>query len=111
MEADGVQPNRKQQRFEGPSVYVGRVKELTNLSSEYEILIALQGTCAGDQICPYRHQPGKPVLALDLTPDEVSGSSLPSATLEVGLLKPKRRGRGPRSNLEHSTPLRRYLPQ
>ena len=98
VEADVVQPNRKQQRFEGQSVYVGRVKELTSLCSEYEVLIALQGICAGDQICPYRHQPGKPVLALDLTPDEVSGSSLPSATLEVGSLKPKRRGRGPRSN-------------
>lgn len=71
VEADGVQPYRKQQRFEGPSVYVGRVKELTNLCSEYEILIALQGTCTRDQICPYRHPPGKPVLALDLTPDEM----------------------------------------
>jgi hypothetical protein len=68
VEAYGVQPNMKHQRFEGPLVYVGRVKELTNLCSEYEILIPLLGTCAGDQICPYRHPAGKPVLALDLTP-------------------------------------------
>jgi hypothetical protein len=71
VEADGVQPNRKQQRFESPSVYVGRVKELTSLCSEYEVLIALQGICAGDQICPYPHPAGRPVIALDLTPDEM----------------------------------------
>ena len=52
MEADGAQPNMKQQRLEGPLVYVGRVKELTNLCSEYEILIAVQRTCAGGQIRP-----------------------------------------------------------
>ena len=53
MEADGAQPNMKQQPLEGPLVYVGRVKELTNLCSEYEILIAVQeDTCAGGQSRP-----------------------------------------------------------
>ncbi len=50
MEADGAQPNIKQQRLEGPLVEVGRVKALTNLCSEYEMLIAVQIPCAGDQI-------------------------------------------------------------
>jgi hypothetical protein len=50
VEADGAQPNMKEQHLEAQLVYVGRVKELTNLCSEYEILIAVQGTCAGDQI-------------------------------------------------------------
>ena len=50
VEADEAQPNIKQQRLEAPLVYVGRVKEPTNLCSEYEILIAVQGTCAGGQI-------------------------------------------------------------
>ena len=50
VQAHGAQPNMKQQRLEAQLVYVGRVKELTNLCSEYEILIAVQGTCAGDQI-------------------------------------------------------------
>ena len=50
VEADRVQFNMKELRLEAPLVYVGSVKELTNLCSEYEILIAVQGTCAGDQI-------------------------------------------------------------
>ena len=50
VEADGAQPNMKEQRLEAPLVYVGSVKELTNLCSEYEILIAAQVPCAGDQI-------------------------------------------------------------
>jgi hypothetical protein len=52
VEADGAQPNMKQQRLEAPLVYVGRFKELTNLCSECEILIAVQVPCAGDQIRP-----------------------------------------------------------
>ncbi len=36
VEADGAQPNMKEQRLEAQLVYVGRVKELTNLCSEYE---------------------------------------------------------------------------
>ena len=37
VEADGAQPKIKQQRLlEDPLVYVGGVKELTNLCSEYE---------------------------------------------------------------------------
>jgi len=43
----GAEPNIKLQRLEALLVYVGRVKEPTNLCSEYEILIAVQGTCAG----------------------------------------------------------------
>ena len=50
VEADGAQPNMKEQRLEAQLVYVGLVKELTNLCSKYEILIAVQDTCAGDQI-------------------------------------------------------------
>lgn len=50
VEADGAQPDKMEQRLEAQLVYVGRIKELTNLCSEYEILIAVQGTCAGDQI-------------------------------------------------------------
>jgi hypothetical protein len=50
VEADGAESNIKQRRLEAPLVYVGRVKEPTNLCSEYEILIAVQGTCAGGQI-------------------------------------------------------------
>jgi len=50
VEADRAQPNMKEQRLEGPLVYVGSVKELTNLCGEYEILIAVQGICPGDQI-------------------------------------------------------------
>ena len=48
--ADGAQPNMKEQRLEVPLVYVGSVKELTNLCSEYEILIAAQVPCAWDQL-------------------------------------------------------------
>ena len=54
VEADGAQPNMKEQRLEAQLVYVGRVKELTNLCSEYEILIAVQGMGAGDQLRPVR---------------------------------------------------------
>ena len=50
VEADRVQFNMKELRLEAPLVYVGSVKELTNLCSEYEILIAAQVPCAGDQI-------------------------------------------------------------
>src|SRR5215218_4546215 len=64
-------PNMKQLRLEVPLVWVGRVKELTNLCSEYEILIAVQGTCAGIKSAPYQLPAGKPVLALGLTPDEM----------------------------------------
>ena len=53
VEADGAQPSI-QERLEAPLVHVGRVKELTNLCSEYEILIAVQSMCAGDQIRPIR---------------------------------------------------------
>ena len=52
VEADGAQPDKKEQRLEAQLVYVGRVKELTNLCSEYEILIAVQGTCAGIKSAP-----------------------------------------------------------
>ena len=52
VEAEGVQPNIKRQRLEAPLVSVGGVKELTNLRSEYENPIAVQGMCAGDQIRP-----------------------------------------------------------
>ncbi len=46
----GRRANINQQRLEAPLVYVGCVKEPANHCSEYEIPIAVEGTCAGDQI-------------------------------------------------------------
>src|SRR5215203_223052 len=68
----------KEQRLEAPLVYVGSVQELTNLCSEYEILIAAQVPCAGDQSPPYRHQAWKPMLALGITRDETLGQRFES---------------------------------
>jgi hypothetical protein len=97
---------RTQHRPEAPLVDVGRVKEHTDLCSEYEILITVRSTCAGGQCAPYRHPADKPVLAIDLTRDEVNGSSPLSSILEIGLLKLKGRGRG---EARLSTPLHRNL--
>jgi hypothetical protein len=77
VEADGARPNIKQQRLEAPLVYVAGVKEPTNLCSEYEILIAVEGTCAGGQIRRTGIQlasPCAPWVSL-VTGDEVGGSS------------------------------------
>jgi hypothetical protein len=55
VEADGAQPNIKQQRLEAPLVYVGRFKELTNLCSEYESCSQCRRIPAlGVKAAPYR---------------------------------------------------------